>query len=385
MAETITSSQETIDPAFDAYRQLFNWSSAVQPHSEGMTQEEFQEALENSQVKKSIISSDENAEVVEVPQLCPIDAFTWLNADFYENNFPEEFSRGDVMHFAAFNGVDPSEEVRDRLIEVARAKGVIAIDYPGLHDQDYPARAEAFLQTMGIRVEETVELGTQTYVAGQVTLKRDHERLPAPLGLIGSFSKQVEDGTYDISRQQNGASLLRSLDAISADNMKGFWNSQFEKINKTSPVKQSLTPEEFEQMVTMDTEVAKIVASQDGEISALCIMAEDVTKFDWVNPEYFASIFPERTEQKQVIYFPALAADPDPTKLGQNTEKIVELIAQLVETGDNEIVVAFDCCDENKDFLPAFLEAMINDTPEANISFKTLGVQKFLALRTTTE
>ena len=53
----------------------------------------------------------------------------------------------------------------------------------------------------------------------------------------------------------------------------------------------------------------------------------------------------------------------------------------MVEYGNNEIIVAFDCCDINVGFLDAYIEALVNATPQASIAFDTLGTQHYAAVR----
>lgn len=376
MGELTAGGESKVAQDHLVYEGLLEASNRAQPHREGMTLEEFNNALIDPLVATTTVSVGETT--AEIPQLCPISKFEWLNSNFYEGKFPEQMARGDVMHFADFEGIEPSEQVVARIRKLAEANGVIAIDFPGDLDPEYPQRVLDFLGSIGVGVEETQELGTQTYYAGQVTLKRDHAKRDEPLGLIKSFEQKVREGSYDPVRTRNGASLLTTVDETQADFMNGFYDEAFQQINGSSPVRQGLTPEEFRDMVVHDQDVAKIVSSTDGQVTALCIMGEDLDKFDWVNPEYFEVTLPDRARQKQIVYFPAIAADPE--HVGDNTKKIVGLIAELVETGDNEIVVAFDCCDLNKGFLDVFLQDMINNTPEATIDFKTVATQRFWSL-----
>jgi hypothetical protein len=128
-----------------------------------------------------------------------------------------------------------------------------------------------------------------------------------------------------------------------------------------------------------DQEVAKLVCSVpvdsgNGVIAqpaTVCLLGEDLDKYPWLNTKFYEREIPAEYASRQILYFPAIATDPQ--HQGEHkTADVVNLIAQMVEYGNNEIVVAFDCCDFNKDVFPlaAVLEDLINATPEANIAVK---------------
>jgi hypothetical protein len=136
-------------------------------------------------------------------------------------------------------------------------------------------------------------------------------------------------------------------------------------------------------MATKDEEVAKLVYSQNGQAQSMCILGEDLSKFEWLNPEFYRGHYPEEYAHHQIAYFPAIATDP--SKQGQhNSEAMINLIAEICEAGDNEILVAFDACDINKGFLDKLLENMINETPEAAIKFSVIDQQRYGALKLST-
>jgi hypothetical protein len=379
MSELLFSDPESVKfpPSdFEYYEALLRPLNDTQPARQGMSQEEFEAAAQDSNVAKTDILVD--GEHRQIPQLVPIDRFEWLNSGFYADKFPEETERGAVMHFADFPEMEPGFEVQEKLTQLAEQDGVLVFDFP-FNDPEYPERVRGMLEELGIDVAEVEELGTQTYYAGQVALKREHEELENPLGLTKAFQKKVYEDTYDPARLHNGASLHQVIDPHQAHNMYEFYDEAFKALNESSPVRQGLTPDEFLEMVVDDPNVAKIVSTSKGEITALCLLSDDLTKFDWINPEFFEGAFPDKSEKKQVVYFPALAADPE--KIGSNTMRMVGLLAELAEAGDNEPIIAFDCCDVNRGFLDKFLEDLINRTSEASINIRPVGVQHYMALK----
>jgi hypothetical protein len=380
MSELLSNEPEFAKPPasdYECYEALLEPLNVTHPARQGMSQEEFEAAVQDPDAAKTDILVE--GELRQIPQLVPIDRFEWLNGGFYAGKFPEETEREAVMHFADFPEiVEPGLEVQERLTQLAEQEGVVVFDFPS-NDPEYPERVLSTLDELGITVADTQELGTQTYYVGQAVLKREHEELEQPLGLIKAFQKKVYEDTYNPARLHNGASLHQVIDPHQAQNMYEFYDEAFQALNEASPVRQGLTPDEFLEMVVNDPNVAKIVSTSKGEITALCLLSDDLTRFDWINPEFFENAFPDKSEKKQIIYFPALAADP--SKLGANTMRMVGLMTELVEAGDNETVIAFDCCDLNKGFLDKFLGDLINRSPEVDINIRPAGVQHYMALK----
>lgn len=133
-------------------------------------------------------------------------------------------------------------------------------------------------------------------------------------------------------------------------------------------------------VMTNDPETAKLRFSVGGQTATLMILGDNLGKYDWINPEFFAGKYPIEYAARQILYFPALYTDTE-MQGEANSEHVVNLIAQMVEYGNNEIIVAFDCCDINVGFLDAYIEALVNATPQASISFSNLGAQQYAAVR----
>jgi hypothetical protein len=171
---------------------------------------------------------------------------------------------------------------------------------------------------------------------------------------------------------------MQSIAPHEASHMNEFYKRAFQVLND-DPCKQGLDPDEFHKIVTEDEQIAKLVNTRNGQITALCILGEDLKEFNWINNEYYEHAFPEKADKKQIVYFPALAADPE--QAGSNTETMLELLAELVEAGDNEMLVAFDCCEKNTGFLDQALEKMINALPQVSIRFQPIAAQKYGAIR----
>lgn len=377
MSELAIDGEEmAIESGFGAYDLLLAGQNMAHPARQGLGPSEYTAAIHDPAAACTEI--EVHGEALKVPQLVPLRHIKWLNEGFYAAAFPTEITEDTIMCFNNSLGVEPGDEVKAGLRELAKKQGVIVFDYPE-SDPDYLDKINDTLASLGIKAGELQELGTQTYFAGKVSLKHPPESAVGPKGLAETFDEIVADGRYDKTRLDHGASLHTKVSAQTAQRMNEFYEAAFTVLNN-HPCKQGLSPDEFTDMVANDTEVVKIIYTEDGEVESLCILGEDLSKFDWINPAFYERAYPNEAAQKQIVYFPAIATDP--SKQGsRNSEALIELIAQLSEAGSNEMVVAFDCCDINKGFLDVFLEAMINNTPEAAIKFSTIDTQRYCAIR----
>lgn len=377
MSEQVTGNNIDVQASYDAYAELTHEYGQLSPQHQGLTAEEFAEALYDPAVAKT--AHDVDGDIKLIPQLAPVERNEWLNAGFYEKTFPQEYAQGNVLQFVDIPNVTPGPEVQARLRELAAAEGVVVFDYP-MTDPDYPARVQRLLADQGIIGAEPVELGNQTYFAGQTTLKRREYPLPPPEETVATFDAMVADGRYDTSRIDNGASIMRVIDEDQAAHMLKFYEDAYQVLND-HPCKQGLSPEEFNDMMTKKSWVTKFVNSVDGEITALCLLDNNLDELTWVNGEYYKERYPDRMAKGQVMWFPGLAANPN-SEAANNTQAMVDLIGEVSEQGNNDILVVFDCCDMNTGFLDKFLEDMINKTPYANVQIETIAVQRYCAIKT---
>lgn len=364
------------EKAFGVYSLLLEQVNLEHPQHQGLREDEFIRATENP----SVITTDVRvgSDIVKIPQLAPVESFEWLNAEFYKSHFSDEYANGNVMHFSEIPDAEPSDEVIEGLKELADKSGVLVFDTPS-SDPEQINRIVGMLDSLHIRSASPELLGTQTYFAGQLTFKRSHQEREKPLSPQDAFDLLVADGEFDEDEFMNGISLEKIIDGTNADRMYDFFKEAYEQISD-HPCAQALSPDEFKEMLS-NPEIAKIIARNDGIAETLCLITDDIDELTWINPQYYAKKFPERYKNKQVVWFPAIATDPDPSIAGHNGPRIVGLIAELCEKGDNDFVVVFDTPDINKEFLPAYLDASINATPQVNISFESLGEQCYFAVR----
>jgi len=368
----------SIDANYEVFKILTDEYANNSPQSQGLTQEEYVNAVSDPEVSTTDVVYE--GREFAIPQLSTVTANQWLNNEFYHSKFPADYESGSLLHYVDIPNVIPGEKVTARLKELALNEGVLVFDYPTT-DKDYPVRIQNLLSSLGINQHEVEPLGTQTYFAGQVTLKKDLVEPISPIASFGeAFQHVISDGEFDEARFQDGASVQMLVGKEDAEHMLTFYERAYEVLNN-DPCTQGLDPEEFMAMMTEDETVTKIVRTVDGKITALCLLENDLSKLSWINSDYYQQRYADKYKAGQVVYFPGLAADPT-GDVGNNTQEMVSLIAELAYKSNNEFLVVFDCCDKNTGFLDAFLEAMINETPQANIKIESIAAQKYCAIRT---
>jgi hypothetical protein len=348
------------------------------PQKQGLMKDEYGEVVDDPRVVSTpVMPIDGNAFLV--PQLAPVEAYSWLNSEFYAGRYPKETAQGDIMHFQDIPGVIPGIQVMRGIQRLARSEGRLIYDYPD-SKPGYPDTLRSFLSSLGVKVEQVDELGTQTYFAGKVRLERGVDPNQAIMSL-SEACKQMQEGSPQDSEE--GTMYLEVVDEGNLQRMQDCYSEAFAVLND-HPCRQGLTPEEFREVAVDQPQTAKLVHKTGSKITSMCVLGDDLSLYPWLNQEFYASRFPEETKNNQILYFPAMATDPE--NMGaRNAEKIVSFIAQMLDRGNNEAIIAFDCCDMNVGFLDAYLDEIINKTPEAGISFETLGVQHYGAMQLSSE
>ena len=355
---------------FGVYEDLMAHQNAISPQFQGLDSDEHYDAMTNPDVAFSYVEVESDNELVSVPvpQLSPVEVFPWLNKPHYENRFPG----AEIRHLQHFEGVQPSRMVGEEVLRVAQADGYIIFDYPESY-ADYPTILSGLLSSVGVEIEEVMEIGTQTYFAGKIGLKNGVKESEPVRNMQDTFSEMQAGGI------KTGKAKYESIiDPEQAVRMDGFYDDAFQVLNE-HPCRQGLTTQEFLETMS-NPQIAKLTYEVEGETATVCVLGDDLDEYPWVNKGFYNESFPDEYTNKQILYFPALATDPD--KQGErNTEKIVGLIAEMLERGNNEAIIAFDCCDVNVGMLDVFLEMMINDTPECSIKFETIGKQIYGAFK----
>lgn len=347
------------------------------PQKQGLMQDEYTEMVNDPRVVSTPVMPIDGSAFL-VPQLAPVEAYSWLNADFYARRYPAETAQSDIMHFQDMPGVIPGIQVVQGIQRLARSEGRLIYDYPDTKP-GYPDTLRGFLSSVGVHVDEVEELGTQTYFAGKVRLERGVDPAQAIMSLSEACKLMQDEPSTDIGESTE---YIEVVDEENLERMQQCYSEAFSVLNN-HPCRQGLTPEEFREVAVDQPQTAKLVHKTGSKITSMCVLGDDLSLYPWLNQEFYATRFPEETQNNQILYFPAMATDPE--NMGaRNAEKIVSFIAKMLDRGNNEAIIAFDCCDVNVGFLDVYLDEIINKTPEAGISFETLGVQHYGSMKLST-
>jgi hypothetical protein len=376
MSDLLEQDSASVQRSFAAYEDFTREINDSHPQHQGLSEIELRHALANPSVIKT--SVEVAGETVDLPQLSPVNEFEWLYTPFYEKHFPEQMGEGTLLHYTDFKGVEPGQAVKDKLTEMADKGGVLVFDYPD-SEAETPSRILEQLEALGIEHEEVEMLGDQTYFGGEIGLKREHESRDKPTFFVDTFNRLQEEGKIDPEAFTNGTVLQSVVDGEDADNLSRFYAEAYETISDC-PCTQSLSPDEFREMLA-DPKIAKIVYRNEGVAETMCLVTQDIEGLDWVNSDYYKKLYSQKAETGELIWFPGIATDPDPSKAGHNAPKIINLLASLSEEGDFAPVVVYDLPPLNNGFLDVVLDSYINSTPETGIAFQTLGAQKYGAVK----
>lgn len=376
--QVISEAEIDVQESFLLYQQIMSEANKLHPQYQGLVADEFASALRDPRVYNTEIK--QNDTLVELPQLAPVVTFDWLNGDFYSRQFPEDYSTGSLLHFTFMAGIEPGGAVRSGIEELAERRGVLVFDSP-TGALDHRQKVKELIGGLGVDIIEEQKLGTQTYFAGQVQLKRDHLKRDHPMDMLAAYDELVMAGKYpqSIEDVEEGALLVRSIDENRAEVLRQLYDDAYVVLND-HPCKQGLSADEFKEMLVSDQEVGKLIFIRNGTIETLCLLTNDLSKLSWVNSGYYEQMYPEKFSKKQMVWFPGIATDPE--KQGErNTGHLINLMAELAEYGDNEFVGLFDFCDVNTGWLDRVFEDMINEAPETAISLKPIEEQVYWALR----
>jgi hypothetical protein len=238
----------------------------------------------------------------------------------FADRYPAEVDAGALLHFADLRGVEPSDEVIRGIQALAAKNGILVFDYSSV-EPDYPDRVQRVLETAGVQAGTIEELGTQTYFAGDVHFKREHEQRKPHLSFTDAFEYMKENGLVSDDVYRNGVTVDAVVDGRDADVLYDLFFRAYGTISK-HPCKQALGPEELRGMLS-DRNIAKVVYRRDGVAETVCLITNNIDELTWINPIYYQSNYPQKYANRQVVWFPGIATDPDPGKMGHNVPKII--------------------------------------------------------------
>lgn len=134
---------------------------------------------------------------------------------------------------------------------------------------------------------------------------------------------------------------------IDADEIEIFlklYREAFAPLEELSPLRQSMTDEEFRQEMIHES-VIKLVAWDDaGKPAAILCMTNDFDRIPWLSPRYYAKKFPDHFAREAIYFFGSLLVHPARRGehfLGELLKEAVRIVAV------DSAIAAYDCCKYN--------------------------------------
>ncbi|MEI9913443.1 MAG: hypothetical protein WDN66_00275 [Candidatus Saccharibacteria bacterium] len=288
--------EQSLEGEYSGYEHIIE-QGGLYPQHQGMMLEDYEVAINDPNTCITEVETEADG-LIRVPQLAAVKNFSWLNRDFYAEHFPEQMQKSEVLNFTEINDVEPSPYVKAGLRTLAQNGGVLTFDHPS-SDPEYGDRLVHLLSGEGIKVDEEVDLGSQTYYVGKFRLNDGVD--PGATFVNFRDSLAAIETISGVDGSHTGPSYMPEIDLDKTLGMQAAYAAAFKKVNN-HPCRQDYTPEEFVETMTHQPEVAKVVYLVDDEIATVCLLGDELDKFDWINPDFYTSNFPVGKPESQFLY-----------------------------------------------------------------------------------
>ncbi|MEI7819033.1 MAG: hypothetical protein WCI47_02850 [bacterium] len=126
------------------------------------------------------------------------------------------------------------------------------------------------------------------------------------------------------------------------------YRDAFAALEELSPLRQSMTDEEFYVEMT-NPSVVKIVGWDDhGNPAAILCSTNDIGCIPWLSPAYYARVYPEQFSARSLFWVGTILVHPD--RRGEHfVGELIQENVRLVNEYDSNGVCLFDCCQYNAD------------------------------------
>jgi predicted GNAT superfamily acetyltransferase len=140
--------------------------------------------------------------------------------------------------------------------------------------------------------------------------------------------------------------LEKTVDERDGAELFALYESSFAPLETLAAGRQSLSEGEFRAQLADESVLKFVGRGRDDKITALALVATDLSAIPWISPPYYERRFPDHFRRSAIYYVDALAVAP--TRQGgvwayALLKDIVEMVAR------NRGIAAFDCCQYNED------------------------------------
>lgn len=187
-------------------------------------------------------------------------------------------------------------------------------------------------------------------------------------------SEQVERNE---TARLDGKTVIETLTPDEIDFWWPIYNEQFEELNRENPCRQSFNRDEFEKAMVSPT-MAKLAYVEGGEIVSMCLLSNDLDHFPWLSQEFYKDKYPDFFENDNIHYFVSLLTRQD--KRNQSyAREVLELVTELYRLDDQNVIITFDCCAENAQWMPDMIAAIPDSMGQGSLGFEEVGTQHYFA------
>lgn len=127
------------------------------------------------------------------------------------------------------------------------------------------------------------------------------------------------------------------------------YRSAFDPLAELSPVRQSLTDQEFwEEMNSADV-LKFILWDQDEQAAGISLLATDLNAVPWLSPPFFQKRFPTEYAEGKIYYIGAMAIDPT----RHSGLWFAALLRAVIErAASDNCIICLDFCKYNVEVVP---------------------------------
>jgi len=130
------------------------------------------------------------------------------------------------------------------------------------------------------------------------------------------------------------------------------YREAFERINRRTPIHHgSYNACQFD-AVLLDEDFTKFLVYADAELAGATLITNVLSKIPWVNAKYFEDHYPNRSQNGEIYFLPAVVIDPKHQDLRLIGAKLLQ--QSLTTLGEN-VVLAVDYSETLRHSLPAFV------------------------------
>jgi hypothetical protein len=306
------------------------------PQVEGLTSGEVAAAMEDER-SKTLLVTQEDGEIVELPFLVPLQYAPWLNQDFF-------MKRG-INTDRLFVSILPQLFLAEHQTETGLALQNLVEQEEGAEIViDYPEHAETIVRGLSVPAEVN-DLITE---AGSPAATYHYETFVTP---VGHDPEAIDTD-----------SRVRKLDKDQVEQyFEEIWDiytSQFQSLVDDHPVNGAIDKEQLYLSLVSESSKTFAFIDDDNELKGFGYLLSDLSICPWLNPKHFNS-----DPDTPLFYMPGIAAEVSTAGLKIGSKILEKIIRDnLAEVGSFK--GTFECSNLSALYIPKILTRTLDSMPD---------------------